>query len=502
MRVNALVVDLALLGPGAWEFLERRHRRHARARRRGLHRPLDRRPARARAAAGRRRLGHQAVPPRGGPRARRGRRAAPQAGLGARRDGPLVAGELEIRADQFQAFAGGRSVDLTRREFEVLQLLAQAEGKVLQREEIYQEVWGYAMAHGDRSVDVFIRKVRQKLEGASPDWQLHPHALRGRLPLRPGAGRPTRRPRRARRRARARSRTPLERARDEALGRVSPAGAQSGGGQSAIAILRRRNVQKPANRAGGGRRSWWRSWPSWSPSPGATTSPTVGADHPRADADRGDHTEPEATPRPSRRRAEPEVTRIAITGGVVEGGPKTIEVSRGDTVRIVVQADAPDEIHLHGYDIDPQRRARASRPASSSRPTPRAPSRSRATRRRTPARTRWSLGSSIRAPRDPLRPRARRPVGPPDPGVAVRLGGGDGAGGLVRGAGRAVAAAAARGRALAAAARRLRPRARQPAGRDRVRGDRRRAARRRGRLRGLRGHAELRPPTSRRRSSS
>ena len=41
---------------------------------------------------------------------------------------------------------------------------------MLQREEIYQQVWGYAMAHGDRSVDVFIRKVRQKLEGASPDW--------------------------------------------------------------------------------------------------------------------------------------------------------------------------------------------------------------------------------------------------------------------------------------------------------------------------------------------
>jgi DNA-binding winged helix-turn-helix (wHTH) protein len=58
----------------------------------------------------------------------------------------------------------------------VLQLLAQAEGKVLQREEIYQAVWGYAMAHGDRSVDVFIRKVRQKLEKASPNWSyIHTH---------------------------------------------------------------------------------------------------------------------------------------------------------------------------------------------------------------------------------------------------------------------------------------------------------------------------------------
>jgi DNA-binding winged helix-turn-helix (wHTH) protein len=68
------------------------------------------------------------------------------------------------------------SVDLTRREFEVLQLLAQAKGKVLQREEIYQAVWGYTMAHGDRSVDVFVRKVRQKLEKVSPDWNyIHTH---------------------------------------------------------------------------------------------------------------------------------------------------------------------------------------------------------------------------------------------------------------------------------------------------------------------------------------
>jgi DNA-binding winged helix-turn-helix (wHTH) protein len=55
-------------------------------------------------------------------------------------------------------------------------LLAQAKGKVLQREEIYQAVWGYAMAHGDRSVDVFIRKVRLKLEQSSTDWSyIHTH---------------------------------------------------------------------------------------------------------------------------------------------------------------------------------------------------------------------------------------------------------------------------------------------------------------------------------------
>jgi DNA-binding winged helix-turn-helix (wHTH) protein len=47
---------------------------------------------------------------------------------------------------------------------------------VLQREEIYQRVWGYAMAHGDRSVDVFVRKLRQKLDRASPGWRyIHTH---------------------------------------------------------------------------------------------------------------------------------------------------------------------------------------------------------------------------------------------------------------------------------------------------------------------------------------
>jgi DNA-binding response OmpR family regulator len=89
---------------------------------------------------------------------------------------PVVAGEVEIRADQFQAFARGGSIDLTRREFELLQLLADARGQVLPREEIYQRVWGYAMAHGDRSVDVFVRKLRQKLEARSPGWiYIHTH---------------------------------------------------------------------------------------------------------------------------------------------------------------------------------------------------------------------------------------------------------------------------------------------------------------------------------------
>jgi len=88
----------------------------------------------------------------------------------------VAAGEIEVRPDQFQAFVNGRSIDLTRREFELIALLSSAAGRVLEREEIYQRVWGYTMAHGDRSVDVFVRKLRAKLQHASPDWEyIHTH---------------------------------------------------------------------------------------------------------------------------------------------------------------------------------------------------------------------------------------------------------------------------------------------------------------------------------------
>jgi len=50
--------------------------------------------------------------------------------------------------------------------------------------------------------------------------------------------------------------------------------------------------------------------------------------------------------------AEPEPTQIRIRGGEVAGGPVDIKVKKGDQVRIVVSVDGPDDIHLHGYDIE------------------------------------------------------------------------------------------------------------------------------------------------------
>ena len=101
---------------------------------------------------------------------RRRRTAAPDG------DAAIRAGEIDIRPQLFQVMVGSASAELTRREFEVLQVLAQAAGQVIERDDLYQRVWGYAMAHGDRSVDVFVRKVRQKLERLSPDWAyIHTH---------------------------------------------------------------------------------------------------------------------------------------------------------------------------------------------------------------------------------------------------------------------------------------------------------------------------------------
>jgi DNA-binding response OmpR family regulator len=65
---------------------------------------------------------------------------------------------------------------LSRKEYELLRQLAAADGRVLEREDIYQRVWGYTMVRGDRSVDVFVRKLRQKLEALSPEWRyVHTH---------------------------------------------------------------------------------------------------------------------------------------------------------------------------------------------------------------------------------------------------------------------------------------------------------------------------------------
>jgi DNA-binding response OmpR family regulator len=176
MRLSAVIVDLAVLGPSCWDWLGRlcaelpelpvvvcTSSSTVAQRVRGLRLGADdwlTKPchpeeliARVEAVVRRRR-----------------RLESPADSM------PILAGEVEIHRDQYQAFVNGESIDLTRREFELIELLAGSGGRVLEREFIYQRLWGYSMVRGDRSVDVFVRKLRQKLERVSPGWRyIHTH---------------------------------------------------------------------------------------------------------------------------------------------------------------------------------------------------------------------------------------------------------------------------------------------------------------------------------------
>jgi DNA-binding response OmpR family regulator len=72
--------------------------------------------------------------------------------------------------------ADGVRVSLTPREMEVLLVLAARPGRVVQRQEIYEAVWGGTMPYRDRSVDVWVKKLRRKLATATPRYRfVHTH---------------------------------------------------------------------------------------------------------------------------------------------------------------------------------------------------------------------------------------------------------------------------------------------------------------------------------------
>ena len=88
----------------------------------------------------------------------------------------LYAGELEIRLGDGLVLASGRVVRLSVREFELLVAMARRTGAIATREELYTTVWGGELRHGDRSVDVYVSKLRGKLEEAMPDRRfIHTH---------------------------------------------------------------------------------------------------------------------------------------------------------------------------------------------------------------------------------------------------------------------------------------------------------------------------------------
>jgi DNA-binding response OmpR family regulator len=88
----------------------------------------------------------------------------------------IEVGPLEILPEEHLARSNGRALMLSIRELRLLTELARREDRIMSREELFRLVWGREMRAGDRSVDVYVRKLRVKLEEALPGWTfIHTH---------------------------------------------------------------------------------------------------------------------------------------------------------------------------------------------------------------------------------------------------------------------------------------------------------------------------------------
>ena len=76
----------------------------------------------------------------------------------------IVVGALQLDLDKFEASVNGKVIDLTIREFEVLKFLAMQVGQVVTREVLLEKVWGYEYYGDIRTVDVTVRRIREKIE--------------------------------------------------------------------------------------------------------------------------------------------------------------------------------------------------------------------------------------------------------------------------------------------------------------------------------------------------
>ncbi len=88
----------------------------------------------------------------------------------------LKAGPLRVFPAGYTARANGSVIPLTPREFELLVELMRRPDEVLARTWLYEQCWGHEMDPADRAVDVYVRKLRAKLDNALPGWTfIHTH---------------------------------------------------------------------------------------------------------------------------------------------------------------------------------------------------------------------------------------------------------------------------------------------------------------------------------------
>lgn len=91
-------------------------------------------------------------------------------------DDVLQIGPVEVRPAELVAMAGGKPLALTPHELELLTALALRAGRIVRRDELFTAVWGREWRPGDRSVDVYVTKLRRKLRDALPGWEcIHTH---------------------------------------------------------------------------------------------------------------------------------------------------------------------------------------------------------------------------------------------------------------------------------------------------------------------------------------
>lgn len=85
-----------------------------------------------------------------------------------KKEGVIMVGDLRIDPSAVEVTYRGQKIHLTRREFELLKLLAENANRVVSREEIYAKVWGYSHEEGSNIVDVYIKNLRNKLGDKPP----------------------------------------------------------------------------------------------------------------------------------------------------------------------------------------------------------------------------------------------------------------------------------------------------------------------------------------------
>lgn len=81
-----------------------------------------------------------------------------------KKDNKIIVNDLELDLDKFEVKIRGEIIDLTVREFEVIKFLASQPGQVVTRETLLEKVWGYEYYGDIRTVDVTVRRIREKIE--------------------------------------------------------------------------------------------------------------------------------------------------------------------------------------------------------------------------------------------------------------------------------------------------------------------------------------------------